>query len=123
MFTTKRTSELVIKNATGYSNKIEKETPHRYLKVFLKYSLFYGFNAAAVLAIVMFADSAAQAQSRGYWANDGCYYQAYGNQWQRTECRYYDRSGALVAQNRNGTFYWFKGRWYNNTGYVQALIR
>ncbi len=96
---------------------------HRNSKGFFKYILNYSLIAAAVLAVVIIAGITAQAQSTGYWATDGCFYQAYGNQWYRTECRYYDRSGTLVAQNRNGTFYWYKGRWHNNASYIQAIMQ
>lgn len=122
MFITKRKNELITKSDRSHSNKIEKKMQHRNSKGFFKYILNYSLIAATVLAVVIIAGITAQAQNRGYWATDGCYYQAYGNRWQRVECRYYDKQGTLVAQNSNGTFYWFNGQWHNIQSYTLAQL-
>ncbi len=92
------------------------------MKRTLRRGIFFGLMAAAVLTFVTAGGVAAQAQSRGYWAKDGCYYQHNGYGWQRVECQYYDRSvGTRVARNGNGTFYLHNGRWYDYRNYMAAL--
>jgi hypothetical protein len=79
---------------------------------------------AAVLAVALSAVSATHAQSRGYWASDGCYYRSNGYQWQRVECRYYDTAQRTwVARNSNGTFYYKNGSWLTPQQYAYVTAQ
>lgn len=42
--------------------------------------------AAVTLATILAGAGSTYAQSQGYWASDGCYYQSNGYQWQATQC-------------------------------------
>lgn len=82
------------------------------------------YLAAVILMILTAGVGATHAQSRGYWSTDGCYYQHNGYRWLRVECRYYDRNaGTWVARNGRGTFYLFNDRWYDEAGYLAALLQ
>ncbi len=79
---------------------------------------------AGFLCLQMTDANMTHAQTRGYWATDGCYYQHNGYQWQRVECRYYDRNARTwVARNGRGTFYLYNGRWHDEQGYLAALVQ
>lgn len=94
------------------------------VKSVLKSSMFLALAAAAVLTFVAASATTAQAQSRAYWATNGCYYQDNGYGYQAIECRSYDRSlGTWVARNSNGTFYLFQGRWYDQQNYMLVLLQ
>lgn len=98
------------------------DTRSTHVKRVLGRSIFLSLMAAAVLTFVTAGGGTAQAQSRGYWAKNGCYYQHNGYGWVAVECQYYDRSVATwVARNRSGTFYLYNGRWYTYANFTVAL--
>lgn len=79
---------------------------------------FLALLAAAVLTFVAVSATPTHAQSRGYWATDGCYYQHNGYGYQAIECQSYDTNlGTWIARTNRGTFYLFEGRWYDQQNY------
>lgn len=114
--------QTIAKQNRGSNGKEDLRNTNIFTRKILGSAKALMFVVTLALTFFVINTDKAQAQSRGYWATDGCYYQAYGNRWQRVECRYYDKQGTLVAKNGNGTFYWFNGQWHNIQSYTLAQL-